>query len=339
MLSFSFCLILASLVPSMAMSTNDMALLSGNYSDHGIDADGDGKYDFLTVTAEVFVRMPEEYSLTGVLFDKNNQEIVWSIDHEKLVPGPQKMKLDFDGKALRIHGVDGPYKLKNVILSMGTSESNIYVLNRSSDAYQTSYYSFNDFVSPARTEKILRGRGWGEALLTINITKTVQVFSNKYSLDLANINIPPFSSPFKVIGSDQGYAFDAKGVYMPPKPNNFTVKATGVKDLNVGLRKNQNGTYRSWISSQISANEEGIARADTNLISPSPYHAKIFGKAAENTSIVKLEMAMQKKVVIDGSFNLCINTSGFPEGEYTISMQAQNGTLRLSQLTISGLNM
>jgi hypothetical protein len=53
------------------------------------------------------------------------------------------------------------------------------------------------------------------------------------------INIPPLSSNLTVIPSQgrSGYNYALPGVYMPGKPNNFTVRASGVKNLGVGVKK------------------------------------------------------------------------------------------------------
>ena len=95
------------------------------------------------------------------------------------------------------------------------------------------------------------------------------------------IHIPPFASTFNVSFPHitkklSGYAYDAQGVYIPGMPNNFTVSAAGVKNLNIGLKKEQ-GSYenssnvwkdlftRMWISTQVKADNHDVATIESNL--------------------------------------------------------------------------
>jgi hypothetical protein len=118
----------------------------------------------------------------------------------------------------------------------------------------------------------------------------------------------------------------------------------------VGLKKLQ-GSYenssmvwkgkasRIWITTQIPADSNGVATADSDLISPGNYQAKIFGDAADNASQVDLTMTMVKKMIVRGRFNLSINTTGFPAGNYSISAKAINGSLSLDELAVEGLSI
>ena len=155
--------------------------------------------------------------------------------------------------------------------------------------------------------------------------------------------MPPISSNWTVKGSRTGYSYDLPGVHMPNKPNNFIVMARGVKNLNVGVRKDpvKNGINftRSWISAQSVADADGTASVENDLISPGRYQFKIFGEAAENVSQVDLTMTLVKKIIVNGRFNLAINTSGFPTGEYSISAKALNGSFSLDELALEGLSI
>jgi hypothetical protein len=79
----------------------DLAALTGNYTDHGLDVNNDGRYEFLSVNVGVDVQTPGEYSVMGSLYDQKNEEIIWAIDHKRLYPGHNRMELDFDGKAIQ----------------------------------------------------------------------------------------------------------------------------------------------------------------------------------------------------------------------------------------------
>jgi len=316
--------------------TIELASLNGDYADYGTDVNHDGLWDFLTVEVGLVVLSPGEYSVMAYLYDRNGSEIVWSVDHQNLSVGEQKMRLDFDGKAIEKHGSDGPYLLKDVRLVKGSSSNGLFVCDEEAEPYNTSFYRARDFVDPLPESQILSGTGYGELLLTFAVNTSVPTFSGRFSYDLLGINIPPISSPFKVTGSKTGYAYTMDNLYLPNKPNNFSVIAYGVKDLNIGLKKIQGEKTRVWVSSQVPANEEGVAYTESDLLSPGPYQVKIFGQAQDNITAVNLTMAAKKKVVANGPFNLSINTTGFPEGDYSLKVESLNGTFKLSELELKG---
>jgi hypothetical protein len=325
------------------------ASLTGDYEDHGIDINGDGLYDLLAIEADVYVLVPGEYTLSGYLYDSRNRDVAWSIDHMNLTPGRNKMTLEFEGKSIQQHGSSGNFSLRNLILAYGSSETGMNICEYVPKAFLTSSYSFSQFAFLLPEEKTISGSGNGELLLKFSIRRTLPVISGRYSLDILGISIPPISSQFNVTGSKHGYAYDAEGAYLPNKPNNFTVTASGVKNLNIGLKKVQ-GSYsnssavsggkimRMWVSHQVVADDQGVATDDSDLISPGIYDARIFGDAA-NVSQVDLTMTLVKKIFINGKFHLGINTTGFPAGNYSIDVQAQNGTMRLDEISLDGLSI
>jgi hypothetical protein len=196
--------------------------------------------------------------------------------------------------------------------------------------------------------QLISGTGSGELLLNFTIHSTAPVYSGRYTCDLASIQIPPISSAFNVtITNEAGYSYLLPGVYIPGKPNNFTVSASKVKNLNIGLRKLQ-GSYenssmvwkdrytRTWITSQILPDKDSVATTTSDLLSPGSYQVKIFGDAAENVSQVNLTMALAKKIIVNGRFNIGINTTGFPAGDYSITAKALNGSFSLDEIKLEG---
>ncbi|MDF0591931.1 hypothetical protein [Candidatus Methanocrinis natronophilus] len=315
------------------------AKLTTNYSDQAVDVDGDGLYDLLVVEAEVMVSAPGEYSLMGFLYTQEGEEVVWSIDHGIFEPGLHNMILEFDGKTIERSGHDGPYLLKKVVLSSGSAESGQTICEYVATAYRTQAYNFSDFSYLSPSEKIISGTGRGELLVTFTIRDQIPVTSGRYSYDIVDINIPPISTPLTVKASKTGYSFDLPGIFMPNKPNNFTVTAEGVKNLNIGLKKPQGERIRTWVTTQVQAGDDGQATAETDLISPGSYHAKIFGDVAEDATFVDLTMTMEKKLIIDGKFSLAIDTTGFPSGDYSIKAKAVSGSFALDEISLGGLSM
>jgi len=314
------------------------AKLAGEYSNRGTDANGDGKYDFLTVDVGVDILYPGQYTLTGYLYDLRGSEIAWAIDNGLFETGYRIMHLNFDGAPIERHGVDGPYSLGKLFLT----GKNLKVKDTTRHACNTSAYNYTDFAGYSRSdkEKPIFGVGYGELLLTVIIQAVVPAYSGTYSYDLIGINVPPISTPWQVKGSEYGYSYNLTGIYIPNKPNDFIVSASRVKNLNVGLKKlpvkGGINTTRIWVTTQSQADDHGRALAETDLLSPGNYHAKIFGDTAENVSEIDLTLTAVKKIFVNGSFDLMINTTGFPPGNYSFDVKALNGTFRMDEISVQG---
>ena len=279
----------------------------GCCSDYGIDFYNDGLYDYLTIDICVNVTTPGNYTVSGYLYDVNGDEIVWAINYDWLDIGQHIMHLDFNGKTIQLHGVDGPYYLKYLTLS----GKNWTVIDYLPDACNTSTYNSSDFVDPVSTENevIISGVGKGEISLIVSFTDKIPTFFGRYSYDLIGINIPQ-------------------------KPNTFTITSSDVKNLKVGVKKIQDSKIRTWITQTVAASE-GIATVQSDLPSPGNYHVKIFGDAADGASEVGLELTATKMIPVNGTFSLSVDISGFPTGKYSVRAEADTGYF--TDLMLDGL--
>jgi hypothetical protein len=318
------------------------AEITGSPSDHGSDVNGDGLYDFLTVDVGVQVHEPDNYTLMGTLYDAQGKEVVWSMVSDNFTPGYHVMHIDFDGKTIERQKASGPYRLEDLSLFIGDSYVNTSIEDLRTEPYVTKYYNYSQFVDPVWPDKVISGSGHGELLLTILVKTVLPVFQGRYSYDIVDVSMPPISANWTVtLRKGKGYAYDIPGVHMPGKPNNFTVRASGVKNLGVGVKKNQSdskGGYfpRIWISSQAKADKDGNAVLENDMISPGRFQFKVFGDAADKVSRVLVEMEVVKKLDINGKFNLSLDTSGFPSGNYSINVKAINGSFKLDELNLAG---
>ncbi len=77
--------------------------------------------------------------------------MIWAIDYEELNVGSYTMHLDFDGNTIEKHRRNGPYNLKNIVLSRGSSDIDIglTIADIAIDAYTTSTYNYMNFVGPS----------------------------------------------------------------------------------------------------------------------------------------------------------------------------------------------
>ena len=109
------------------------------------------------------------------------------------------------------------------------------------------------------------------------------------------------------------YEYLANGVDIPQKPNRFEVDATGVKDLNVGVK------IGIWISKGFNATN-GAASISHSDVPPGRYDLKVFGEALDTGGSVNLKVAAETAVNADaaGKYSLDIDTSGIPSGAYKI---------------------
>ena len=112
-----------------------------NYSDYGIDTDGDGLYDYLAVDVGINVTLAGNYTIEGWLYDSNETHIVWADNQTYLDAGTQSVALNFDGLTIYQHRTDGPYNLKYLRLYDGNGSQIDFILN----AYNTSVYTSTEF--------------------------------------------------------------------------------------------------------------------------------------------------------------------------------------------------
>lgn len=121
------------------------ANLTGYFKDYGTDTNGDQLYDFLTIDVGIDVQTPGEYTLDGSIYDTVGNEVVWSLDHKNLSAGYHIMRLNFDGKTIARHRVNGPYYLGGLELYSGSSDVGFIPYIIDVQKYATSAYKYADF--------------------------------------------------------------------------------------------------------------------------------------------------------------------------------------------------
>jgi len=109
------------------------------------------------------------------------------------------------------------------------------------------------------------------------------------------------------------YEYVASGVEIPQKPNRLSVAATNVNDLKVGVKMG------IWVTMPVTA-RGGVASVSKSDVPPGRYTLKMFGDAlpGASTVMVKVDAETTVRAGSDGRYELVMDTSGVPEGEYII---------------------
>ena len=114
------------------------------------DLNDDGKYDLLAMDVGINASTYGKYSVLGSLCDLNGSEIDWSIGSHVLTPGLHIITLNFSGNLIRTHKINGPYRLQDLTLLEGASETNLTVCDIDIGAYSTSALNYSDFGDQSR---------------------------------------------------------------------------------------------------------------------------------------------------------------------------------------------
>ncbi len=112
-------------------------------------------------------------------------------------------------------------------------------------------------------------------------------------------------------------------IEIPQKPNRFTVTAQDVKDLNVGVK------MIVWINMHYEA-AGGSATASQGDVPPGRYNLKLFGEASSGAAVpIKVEAETEVMSDSKGAYNLAIDTSGIPSGDYVVEINGDAKTVRI----------
>jgi hypothetical protein len=103
-------------------------------------------------------------------------------------------------------------------------------------------------------------------------------------------------------------------VEIPRQPNRFTVSASNIKDLGVGVK------MVIWLTKSFAA-PEGTATLSQSNIPPGRYSVKLFGESLPGAAGVPVKVSADTTVQADsnGQYSLVLDTSGVPAGDYTIT--------------------
>jgi hypothetical protein len=113
-------------------------------------------------------------------------------------------------------------------------------------------------------------------------------------------------------------------VEIPRQPNRFTVSASNVKDLGVGVK------MVIWLTKSFAA-PGGTATVSQSNVPPGRYTVKLFGESLTGAASVPVRVSADTTVQADskGRYSLVLDTSGIPAGDYTIMGNGETKIINL----------
>jgi len=91
--------------------------LNGVRSDAGQDTDGNGLFDALNVTLGLEVLAAGVYDWSARLVDRNGAELGFASGRGVLADGSGAITLRFEGRAIGVNGLDGPYHIRSLLIA------------------------------------------------------------------------------------------------------------------------------------------------------------------------------------------------------------------------------
>ncbi len=119
----------------------DPIIVTGMINDQAFDDDMDGLFDRLVVTVEVDLLQAGSYDWSYKISGQDLTEIDFDSDQATLGSGIQTFSLTFQGSAIGMAGLDGPFLVRD-LLAQGPSGSSLVV----TDLGQTSNYTASQFA-------------------------------------------------------------------------------------------------------------------------------------------------------------------------------------------------
>lgn len=116
---------------------------TGNYTNTGVDTNGNGLFDFLNIGVEVLASDSGVIIVSGRLLDKTGKEIVYASSFGSVTAGvPKFIILNFDGRYIFGNLHDGPYELKSLLVYHTGDPTQA---NWIQDAFTTDTYAYDAF--------------------------------------------------------------------------------------------------------------------------------------------------------------------------------------------------
>jgi uncharacterized protein DUF4784 len=140
----------------------------GTFGDHGLDSNGNGKFDSLLVDVNLDIVDANRYRVVGILRDSAGH-VQEAASEANLAPGLRTMTLVFDGSVIFDNHTDGPYTVSD--LGLAEVHGNVRITDEwFSGSYQTAAYPFSSFENLKRVLYITGTFAYDDSLAGPNKT-------------------------------------------------------------------------------------------------------------------------------------------------------------------------
>lgn len=289
---------------------------TGTFSDQGIDSDSNGKYDTLRILVPAQVTKSDSYYISGSLLDSNGDTFETVTNNTTLGAGTQIIPLDFDGKSIGNHGVNGPYNLS----MLEADNSNGKLVDYRSNAYTTQSYhasqfekdgiSLTGYYNSTGVDTDNNGLfNYLDLVIGVNVTDSGQYYAN-CALFSANGNQIDWASNSSYLSANSTtnftFRFDGRTIY-----GTQTDGSLQLQDLNI---------YNPSIST--------ASYSKTDVFTTDPYQYTQFEPSGIIEGIVKSQTGIPVKdvnIYVTGVSSTTSNVTGWyslpilASGEYTIT--------------------
>jgi len=245
------------------------AVLTDNYSDYGIDTDGDGYYDYLAIDVGVNIRKAGDYRISGSLYNSSGWYIDSTTNYTTLNAGNQTVQLRFNGARIWQSRTNGTFDLRYLGLYNASDWSQ---LDYRYYAYTTKSYNYTDFKPPAEFGTVFIDYGLdtnsNELYDYLVVEKQINVATaGNYELDGYLVNNSGYW-----VDSDYNYTYLSAGIH------NLTLKFSGYK------------IYNSKSTGNFTVHTD-LYDYSTSALSASLGSEKIEKSFVENKSIIEPRLA------------------------------------------------
>jgi len=224
-------------------------LIVGEPVETAVDTDGNGLYDALKISMDVYIPKYGYYNYNARIMDKNGKEIVWSSGSGSFNAGVRQFTLTFDGRYIYGNGEDGPYEVKDLTIYSGSEVFSLF------DFYTTQAYSWKDF-EPISVVYGTASTGYmpieNANIFISGVNSDVTNSEGKYRLKVINggsynirIDAPSIYEPWEIWVNGEKYADGTSAYITVPKSGEIEVNFISKADLPPILEPIGNKTVNS----------------------------------------------------------------------------------------------
>lgn len=227
---------------------------TGQNSDRAVDTNGNGLFDRLDYTVGLDVLISGSHQWTGTLFDKNGREIDFASGSGSLSSGKTSAVISFSGAKIGLNGTDGPYYVRNLLIS-GPSSASVVL-----DVGTTQVYNYEKFEQAfPRTPKANQNGVVNAASFAAPVARgsIASLFGSGLSPVFTSATFVPLPRLIEDVKVTVN-GVDAPLFYVSPTQINFQIPYESPVGAGVPVVVSRGGIAASPVSIPIADNAPGI---------------------------------------------------------------------------------